>query len=96
MAKAKTKKSRKNNIQANQSDSTYFLKIVMYMIFASMWLRIQTNSGLEIPLPIGGLIAVIYALHDHFQIDRKIELAITLVAMFISFWLPIGLYINIG
>ncbi len=94
MSKAKTKKLQKTNKKTTESDQAYFLKIVIYLILASFWLRIYTNSGAEIPIPIGGVVAVIYALRDRSQIDRRIELAIILVAMFVSFWLPIGLYIG--
>ena len=88
MAKRKSKK------QIPESDSAYFLKLVMYLIISSLWVRLQYSSGAEIPLPVGAVIALLFAHHDHFQIDRKIEFALILISMFIAFWLPIGLYIS--
>ena len=79
----------------NESDGAYFLKLVLFLIISSLWLRIEFSDGTLLPLPLGAAIAVIYAMHDHFQIDKKIELALILVGMFISFWLPIGIFINL-
>jgi len=93
-SKKTTAKKIKTTVHHKETDEAFFLKIVLYLIISSLWVRIQTTDGTEIPIPLGAIIAVFYALHDHFQIDRKIELAIILVAMFISFWLPIGIYIS--
>ena len=70
-------------------DSVYFLKLIMYLILGSQWVRV-TKSGFQLPLPYGLMIGLLFARHDRFQIDRKIEYAILLIAMFIGFWLPIG------
>jgi hypothetical protein len=78
-----------------ESDSEYLLKLVMYMIIGSIWVKITTTSDSQIPLPIGFLIGLIFASREHFRIDKKIEYAILLVAMLVGFWLPIGIYINL-
>ncbi len=75
-------------------DSTYFLKLVLYMIVGSMWIKI-TKGNVQIPIPVGLIIGLIFSSHEHFKIDRKIEYAVLLVAMLIGFWAPIGLYINL-
>jgi len=80
---------------AKESDSTYFLKLVMYLIIGSQWLRLDNMPEWQIPLPIGLLIGLGFALHEHFQMDRKIEYALLLVATFVGFWLPLGLVINL-
>jgi hypothetical protein len=87
MAKSKTKSRVK---VTNEVDSVYFLKLVLYLILGSQWLRITRGSS-QIPIPYGLIIGLAFAWHEHFQIDRKIEYAILLVAMFIGFWLPLGL-----
>lgn len=87
--------TKKKKTQSKESDSAYFLKIVLYMVISSAWIRVTLDSGAVYPLPFGAIVALIFASHDHFQIDRKIEYAIILVSMFISFWLPIGLYITL-
>ena len=87
---------KKKSIKAKpETDSAYFLKIVLYLILSSVWVRVTLDSGAEYPLPLGALLALVYASHDHFQIDRKIEYAMILMAMFVSFWLPIGPYISL-
>lgn len=96
MAKKVTKtKKIKAVVHHKETDGAFFLKLVLYMILASLWLRIEYKNGTILPLPVGAVVAVFYALHDHFQIDRKIELAIILVSMFISFWLPVGIFLNL-
>lgn len=89
--------SKKSAVHKNthESDGAYFLKLVLFLIFSSMWLRIEYSNGTVLPLPLGAAIALIYAMHDHFQIDRKVELALILVGMFIAFWLPIGVFISL-
>ena len=82
----KTKKQK----NSDELDSTYVLKLVLYLILGAQWLKITTRTGIQIPIPVGALIGVLFAAHDHFKIDRKIEYAVLLVAMFIGFWLPLG------
>ena len=98
MAKTKKAPTKNKHIQktaAKETDGAFFLKLVLYLVISSLWLRLETADGSMVPLPVGALLAVFFALHDHFQIDRKIEMAIILVAMFISFWLPIGIYVSL-
>lgn len=96
--KAKTKRKvsvSHKTVSRRESDGAFFLKLVMFLLLSSIWLRIEYSDGTLLPLPVGAAVAIIYALHDHFQIDRKIELALILIAMFISFWLPIGIYVSL-
>lgn len=81
----------KNKKTSEELDSVYVLKLVLYMILGSQWLRLTLKSGSEIPIPLGALIGLLFASHDHFRIDRKIEYAVLLISMFIGFWLPLGL-----
>ena len=82
MSKRKTK----------ELDSVYLLKLVFYLIVGSLWLKVSKGTDLQIPLPIGAVIGLIFASHEHFQLDRKIEFAVLLVAMLIGFWVPFGIY----
>ncbi len=88
---------KKKNIKKiqNEPDSAYFLKLVMYLIIGSQWVRFEHLPDWSVPIPAGLLIGLFYASHDHFQMDRKIEYALLLVATFVSFWLPLGLIINL-
>lgn len=78
-----------------ETDSTYFLKIVMFLILGSLWLRIESFPDWSLPVPLGLVIGLVYASHDHFRVDRKIEFAILLVATFVAFWLPIGINVQL-
>jgi len=93
MAKTKnTIKKRKPSVQ--EGDSTYILKLVLYLIIGSQWLRISHGSS-EIPIPLGFIIGILFSMHEHFKIDRKIEYAVLLMAMFLGFWLPMGISVTI-
>ena len=92
---AKTKRSVKRQKQIEEPDSIYILKLVMYMIIGSLWIKITTSNENQIPIPIGFVIGLYFAMHDHFKVDRKIEYAILLVAMLFGFWLPIGLFVSL-
>ncbi len=84
----------KNKSIAKESDSAYLLKLVMYLIIGSLWVKFTHGDDSQVPIPAGFIIGLLFAMHDHFKIDRKIEYALLLVAMFVGFWLPIGIYIS--
>lgn len=81
--------------QKTESDSGFFLKLVLYVIVGSQWLWIVTPNGSLLPLPLGLIVGMVYARHDHFKIDRKIEYAILLTTALIAFWAQIGIFIHI-
>ena len=91
---AKTK-ALKRKIATGETDSAYILKLVMYMILGSLWIKISHEGPGQLPIPIGFIVGLMFAMHEHFKIDRKIEYAILLVAMFIGFWLPIGIFVSL-
>lgn len=93
MAKAKTKK--KNSKAPQELDSVYFLKLVLYLITGSLWLKVTQSTNAQIPVPIGLGVGLLFASHEHFQIDRKVEIAVLLVAMLIGFWAPFGIYVSL-
>ena len=89
MAKRKKKSSR-------ESDSAYFFKLVLYFLLGTFWVRLLNVSfgPLDhLSIPAGLILGLIFASHEHFQIDRKIEYAVLLAATFISFYLPVGITI---
>ncbi len=83
-----TKKQTRSN--RNEPDSVYILKLVLYLIVGTLWLRLVIGNT-TIPLPIGLGIGLWFARLERFQIDRKIEYAFLIMAMFVGFWLPIGI-----
>jgi hypothetical protein len=62
--------------RANEPDSEYFLKILLYFVLGLVWFK---YNGLPI-IPAGALVGILFAQHDHFAIDRKLEYLILLVS----------------
>ncbi len=92
---AKTKKNVKKRASNSELDSVYLLKIVLYLIIGAQWVRFSSASGTgAIPVPVGFIIGILFAAHDHFKIDRKIEFAVLLVAMLVGFFAQVGVFIN--
>jgi len=93
MAKKKTNKSKRKKKQPIEPDSIFFMKIVFYFLLGAMWLRI-VNFGpndVDFAIPIGLLIGIFFARHEHFMIDRRIEYVILFLATILSFYLPVGI-----
>jgi hypothetical protein len=76
---------------ATETDSTYFLKILVYFVLGTVWIKI---NGMVV-FPIGAVIGFILSRHDHFAIDRKIEYVVLIISgalgligygAFIAFW----------
>jgi hypothetical protein len=87
----------KRKTQANEPDSAYFLKLVLYIVLGSMWLKFNTpllvgDFALH-GFPLGLVLGLLFASHDHFQVDRKIEYAVLIVVTIVSFFLPSGIVI---
>lgn len=87
-------KSKKQQPQT-EKDSTYFLKLVLYIVVASFWLKfpepLQIGDFTVYGIPLGLFIGLLFATHDHFQVDRKIEYALLIIVTIITFYLPAGI-----
>lgn len=94
MAKKKLVKKSIKQAETVEADSIYFLKIILYFVLGCLWVTVGGEDG--IPIPVGLLIGIVFAMHDHFKIDRKIEFAVLLVATILSFVAPIGFVLTIG
>ena len=86
----------KQKSSAVETDSAYFLKLVLYVILGSFWLKFDQPVALSETfalngLPVGLFVGLFFAAHDQFQVDRKIEYAILLVTAVVSLFLPIGI-----
>ncbi len=95
MAKAKSKRKILTKAPVVEQDSVYFLKLVLYLMLGSAWLKFTDGVESQFPIPVGMLIGLLFIQHEHFRIDRKIEYAVLLVSSFIGFWLPIGIFVNV-
>jgi hypothetical protein len=95
---AKTKQTRSKSkakaVAAPAFDGVYLFKMVFYLLLGSMWLKISNGTDVSVPIPIGLLVGLVFTTHEHFQIDRKIEYAVLVVAMLFGFFATYGLYIN--
>lgn len=80
-----------------ERDSTYFLKLVLYIVVASFWLKfptpIQIGDFQLHGFPLGLFIGLLFAAHDHFQMDRKIEFATLIVVTILTFYVPAGIVV---
>ena len=83
---------KKSTTKITESDSAYFLKIVLYIVLGSFWLKfaepITVGDFQLFGLPVGLILGLIFASHDHFQIDRKIEYAVLIIVAIVSFIVP--------
>lgn len=91
------KQKTRKKITNSESDSTYFLKLVLYIVFGTLWLKFATPLTLGIfqlnGIPVGLLLGLLFASHDHFQVDRKIEYAILIIMTIVTYFLPAGIVI---
>jgi hypothetical protein len=88
------KQKRKQNSQ--DLDGVYLLKLAFYVILGSLWLKItKDGSTFTVPIPVGLIIGLLFSTHEHFQVDRKIEYAVLVVAALFGFVAPYGLFINL-
>jgi hypothetical protein len=76
-----------------EKDSVYFLKLVLFFILGTLWIQFGDANGVGIP--IGLIFGVLLATHEHFQVDRKIEFAVLLIATVLSYIAPIGFILTI-
>jgi len=86
----------KRKQQTQELDGVFVLKLVLYVLFGSLWVKIHSsdlNSG--VPIPAGLVLGLIFASHDHFQIDRKIEYAALVMAALIGLIAPYGIFIGV-
>jgi hypothetical protein len=59
-----------------ETDSSYFLKLLLYFILGLIWVKINGRPV----IPLGLIAGLLFSTHEHFRIDRKIEYAVLLVA----------------
>lgn len=79
-------------ITKNEPDSVYFLKILLYFTLGTIWLKWNCKTV----LPIGLIAGLLFAQHEHFRIDRKMEYAILLIASILGLTGVVGLTLSYG
>jgi len=78
-----------------ESDSTYFLKLVVFVLLGMFWLRFhQPIEWLGVPIgaiPIGMLVGILLVnRYEKLQADRKIWYVVLLVVAIASLFSPTG------
>lgn len=81
-----------------ESDSTYFLKLVVFILLGTLWLKFASPiswAGVRFTgLPIGLILGVIgIAKFEKYQEDRKIWYAVLVVVTIICYFVPAGIVI---
>lgn len=88
---------KKKPTKDTETDSAYFLKLVLYVVLGSFWLKfadpIVLGDFMLNALPVGLVLGLIFASHDHFQVDRKIEYAVLIIVTILSYFAPSGILI---
>lgn len=88
---------KRNKNTQTESDSTYILKIVLYVVLGSLWIKfavpVELGAVVLNGFPFGLLLGILFASHDHFQVDRKIEYAILILMTILTYFLPAGIVI---
>lgn len=90
--------SRRGNEKIYESDSTYFLKLVVCVLLGTLWLKFAapiTVAGVYIGgVPVGMLFGLLLvSKFEKFQSDRKIWYAMLILVTIVSFFLPMGIVI---
>lgn len=95
--KARTKTKVTRRVKSVESDGGFFLKLILYIILGSLWLKfaspIQIGAIIVNGIPIGLIIGLLIARRDQSQVDRKIEYAILVVITILAYFLPSGIVI---
>jgi hypothetical protein len=73
-----------------ESNSVFFLKVVFFFIVGTIWIRFDAERSGGVGIPIGFLLGLVFAAHEHFQIDQKIEYALLFIAAVLSYLLPLA------
>ena len=90
--------SRRGYEKVHESDSTYFLKLVLYIILGTLWLKFHAPVVvLGIPMggfPVGMLFGLLLVSRlEKLQYKRKIWYAILVIVTIVSYFLPAGVLI---
>ena len=86
----------KKKKQTKNLDSVYVLKLIIYTVLGLQWIWfVDSTDTVKFLLPLGPLLGLLAASHEHFQIDRKIEYAVLVASSVLGFVLGYGIVINI-
>jgi hypothetical protein len=70
------KKATRKPASAHETNAEYFLKLLLYFVVGTIWIK---HNGYVV-FPIGLVIGILFTRSDHFMIDRKIEYAVLIMS----------------
>jgi len=87
--------SRRGYEKTFETDSTYFLKLVVFVLLGTFWLKFQQPvSWLGVPfsgVPVGLLVGLLLVgKFEKYQSDRKIWYAILIIVAIVCYFVPAG------
>lgn len=90
--------SRRHYEKIMESDSTYLLKLVVFVLLGTLWLKFATPLTWQgIPfngIPVGLLVGLLLVRRfEPLQIDRKIWYATLIVVTIVCYFVPAGIVI---
>ena len=88
------KNKKTTTAQTTDQNGVFFLKIMLFALIGSMWVKASYGSAVGVSLPIGLILVLPFVMHEHFQIDKKIEYAVIVLAMLVGYFAPFGFYIG--
>ena len=95
MAKQKAGKKSSKPTSSDPYDGVFALKLVIFVIVGSIWLKITNGDSMTFGVPIGLIVGVVLARHERFRTDRKIDYAVLALAMLIGYMSPYGIIVNV-
>lgn len=95
---SKVRRQPNSKDQNYETDSTYFLKLVVFVLLGTLWLKFaQPLSWLGVPIngiPIGFVIGLLLVSRfEKYQPDRKIWYATLLLITILCYFVPAGIVI---
>lgn len=92
----KKSKIKSKQIHGPQLDGVFVLKLIVYGVLGSLWLKLDSSTlQSTFPIPVGLAIGLLIASHEHFQIDRKVEYAVLILSALVGLIAPYGLFIQL-
>lgn len=90
--------TRKGNERFYEKESSFFLKLVIFLLLSALWLRLDQPvalGSLEIQaLPIGLIVALLLVLKiEKYQFNRKIWYTALIIMAILSSFTPVGIMI---
>lgn len=97
-ARNRTAVSRRGYEKVMETDSTYFLKLVIFTLLGTLWLKFSAPldvAGITVnALPLGLLLGLLLVKPiEKYQFNRKIWYAVLLLVGIVSYFVPAGIII---